>query len=232
MKSLRHLGVLAAVGLALIGGGSALAQDATAVPVTSLTANFFDGPYTPSPDLCLAKPLSSEQIASTLATPTPLNTPAVTSAGIAVLPSGSPADPVVADAVLNTLTQLWACNNANMTASTLALFTTDGMQRVFGVTESSGSTVLDIQANVDQMLADAGTPRPENDRASIDAVFGLVQHEDGSVGVLVLNSDASVAGGDQVLDYFEFVPQNGLYLVSNIILDPFDLTPGYGFEKA
>ena len=36
--------------------------------------------------------------------------------------------------------------------------------------------------------------------------------------------------GLPVLDLFVFVNLNGVYQVDSVIFDPFDLTPGYGFE--
>ena len=52
----------------------------------------------------------------------------------------------------------------------------------------------------------------------------------GRTGALVLNTDPFVNNGLPVLDLFVFVNQNGVYQVDSVIFDPFDLTPGYGFE--
>ena len=41
-----------------------------------------------------------------------------------------------------------------------------------------------------------------------------------------------VADGDQLLDYFRFQIVDGVAMVTGVILDPYDLTPAYGFEKA
>ena len=78
-----------------------------------------------------------------------------------------------------------------------------------------------------------GEPRPPEEWATIDAIVSVTTYPDGQVGALVLNTDPAVAGGDQVLDYFRFEPvADGGYKVSQVILDPYDMTAGYGFEKA
>ena len=232
MKHVRWICAVSALGLALLAGTPALAQDATpAAMATSLTANSFAAPYAPSPDLCTIAPMSTDDVANVLATPTPLFSPSVTANGIVALPGGTVADDAATTGVLATLTQLWACNNAQNSASMLALFSTAGLQQTLGVTDDSTWSLEAIRAKVAAELTPED-PRPEADWASIDAVFSVLAQPDGSIGVLVLNSDPLVSDGDQVLDYFAFTTDGTTYQLSTVILDPFDLTPDYGFEKA
>jgi hypothetical protein len=72
--------------------------------------------------------------------------------------------------------------------------------------------------------------REEGTEASIDGVLSIAFLGDGRTGALVLNTDPFVNNGLPVLDLFIFVNQNGVYQVESVIFDPFDLTPGYGFE--
>ena len=133
--------------------------------------------------------------------------------------------------MLETLTQLWACNNAQNTGSLAAIFSPAGLQQTLGVTEDSTLSLEAIRAKVAAKLTPED-PRAEADWASIDAVVSVLAQPDGSIGVLVLNSDPLVSEGDQVLDYFAFTTDGTTYQLSTVILDPFDLTPDYGFEKA
>ena len=54
--------------------------------------------------------------------------------------------------------------------------------------------------------------------------------------ILVTSTGHEVApfvnDGDQVLDLFVFVNVNGVFQVDSVVFDPFDLSPGYGFEKS
>jgi hypothetical protein len=128
------------------------------------------------------------------------------------------------------LTQLWACNNARDKAAILALFSPQAIQQSFGDTTGASYDMADLRADVAAALT-PGDPRPEEEWASIDAVISILQQENGEFGVLVLNSDPAVADGDQVLDYFAFAVEGDTAQVVGVILDPFDLTPDYGFEK-
>ena len=76
-----------------------------------------------------------------------------------------------------------------------------------------------------------GEPRTQEEWATVDALVSITEYEDGQIGVLVLNSDPFVSDGDQVLDYFQFVETDGEWKVSGVVLDPFDMTSQYGFEK-
>jgi hypothetical protein len=198
---------------------------------TSLVANSFSAPYAPSPDLCTIAPMTTDDVANLLATPTPLFAPPLTANGIVALPGGVPADDAATAGALEALTQLWACNNAENPAAMISVFSPAGMQQTLGVTEDSTWSLEAIRAKVAATLTQ-GEPRPEDEWASIDAIVSVLAQPDGSIGVLVLNSDPRVSDGDQVLDYFAFTTDGTSYQLSTVILDPFDLTPDYGFEKA
>src|SRR3954454_6945122 len=187
MKQARLICALSALGIALLTGTPTLAQDATpAAEATSLTANSFAAPYAPSPDLCTIAPMSTDEVANLLATPTPLFSPPVTANGIVALPGGTVADEAATTGVLSTLTELWACNNAQNSASVLALFSPAGLQQTLGVTDDSTWSLEAIRAKVAAELTPEDA-RAEENWASIDAVVSLFAQSDGSIGVLVLN---------------------------------------------
>jgi hypothetical protein len=169
-------------------------------------------------------------VAALIATPVPAVTLPVTDHGTVALPSGVPADEATSGAVTNLLTQLWACNNARNKAAILTLFTDQAIQQLFSVPGDVPFDMADLRADVAAALT-PGEPRTADELASIDAVVSVLQQDTGQIGVLVLNTDPTVADGDQVLDYFAFEPADGAFKVSNVVLDPFDLTPDYGFEK-
>ena len=73
--------------------------------------------------------------------------------------------------------------------------------------------------------------RPQEEWASVDGVITIEYLGDGRTGALVLNTDPYVNDGDQVLDLFIFVNVNGVFQVDSVVFDPFDLSPGYGYEK-
>ena len=223
---IRHsLVALSALGLVVFSAGGVLAQDTS----QTLTAGQFAVPYTPSPDLCTTAPMSTDDAASLLATPTPLIDWEITENGIIALPGGTAADEATTTAVLTTLSQMWACNNAQNSAAILSLFSPEGLQMTAGVTDDSTWSYEEIRAAVAAKLTPED-PRAEEDYASIDAVVSVLLQADGTVGVLVLNSDPLLADGDQVLDYFSFVNNGTSWQVSRVALDPFDLTPDYGYE--
>jgi hypothetical protein len=222
----------AIVSLALLAGagvGSARAQG-TPEPATELAPYSFAAPFAPSPDLCTATPVSTDRAAELLATPVAEPEPPLTAHGIVALPAGQPADEATTTAVVAVLTQFWACNNASNPAAMLGLFTEQGLQETIGTNESTFLDPADLRADVAAALT-PGEPRPEEEWASIDAIVTVLQQEDGQVGVLILNTDPNVADGDQVLDYFAFAEGDSGYQIARVILDPFDLTEGYGFEK-
>ena len=224
---------LAILTLALLAGaaiGSARAQG-TPVPATELAPYSFAAPFAPSPDLCTSPPISTDLAAEFVATPVATPEPQLTAHGIVALPGGQPADETTAAGVVAVLTQLWACNNASNPAAMLSLFTEQGLQETIGTDESTFVDPAELRADVAAALT-PGDPRPEEEWASIDAIVAVLQQDDGQVGALVLNTDPNVAEGAQVLDYFAFAAGDAGYQIARVILDPFDLTDGYGFEKA
>jgi hypothetical protein len=210
--------------------GTGYAQG-TPAPGGTLSPYTFSPPFTPTPAQCTTAAASTDVISSLLATPVAATTPALTDHGIVALPDGVSADDATTTAVDEVLTQLWACNNARNKAAILTLMTDQAIQQSFGDTSGAAFDMADLRADVAAALT-PGEPRSPDELASIDAVVSVLQQADGQVGVLVLNSDPTVADGDQVLDYFAFVSDGGMWKVSNVMLDPFDLTPGYGFEKS
>jgi hypothetical protein len=211
-------------------GASARAQG-TPVPESNVVPFTFDTPYAPSPDQCTTAPASTDTVASLIAPPVAAVTPPVTDHGTAAVPSGASADDATTGAVSELLTQLWACNNARNKAAILTPFTDQAIQQLFGTTEDAPLDMADLWADVAAALT-PGEPRAADELASIDAVVSVLQQDDEQIGVLVLNTDPAVVDGDQVLEYFAFDPCGGTLKVSNVVLDPLDLTPDYGFEKS
>jgi hypothetical protein len=225
MRLKRCLASVVAAAVAVVVTIPAGAQDA------ALTANSYGAPFVPGAELCTTAPISTDVAASILATPTPLRELPLTDNGIVALPGGTVADDATTSGILTTLTQIWACNNAQNSAALLTLFSTEGLQETLGVSDGSSWNLEQIRAAVAAGLTPE-EPRPAEEYASIDAVVSILAQPDGAFGVLVLNTDPNVAEGDQVLDYFAFTSADGAtFLISSVILDPFDLTPGYGFEK-
>lgn len=225
MKRMRTAGIrVAAIAgiasmLALPAVG-AFAQDATPTAVSP-----FD------PTNCTTAPVSTDHVSMLLATPVAHPELPLTANGIVALPAGVPASEAEMTAVTSTIDQLWSCNNARNKAAVFALFTDQALQETVGFTEGASWDAADLRANVASALT-PGEPRAAGELATIDAIVSATTYPDGQVGVLILNSDPFVANGDQVLDYFRFLIENGTAKVSGVILDPYDLTPGYGFEKA
>jgi hypothetical protein len=209
-----------------LGALTAVAAGASAQDSATPTALPVD------PALCTTEPISTDHAAMLLATPVPGPELALTDHGVVALPTGSPADEATVAAVGDVLSQLWACNNARNKGAVFALFTDQALQETIGFTGGASWDAADLRAEVAAALT-PGEPRPQEEWASIDTLVSVTSYSDGQVGVLVLNTDPTVADGDQVLDYFRFVSDGSDgYKVSQVILDPYDLTAGYGFEKA
>ena len=211
----------------------ALAQDAATptAEVTALQPYAFAGPFSPSPELCTTEPVSTDLTASLLATPVATEEPELTSNGTIVIPAGTPADVDTTTDVLDVLTQLWACNNARNLAAVLGNLTDEAIQTVYGSPDASQWDLTELRSDVAAALT-PGEPRTSDEFASIDGITSVVSHDDGRIGVLVLNSDPLVADGRTVLDYFAFELQDTGYKLDLIILDPFDLTPEYGYDAS
>lgn len=212
-----------------------LAQDATPQPVDTPPASVDDlkpwvveEPFTPAPDECTADAIDPAQLATSLATPIPVSSPNLTSHDIEALSVTGLADAATIDGVIDTLTLFWACTNAGNRPAVASLMTPAAISQFYGIDLSL--TGSDLEDAVASSLSNSGD-RPEEDWSSIDGVLTVEYLGDGRTGALVLNTDPYVNGGDQVLDLVIFVNLNGVYQVDSFVFDPFDLTPGYGYEK-
>jgi len=198
---------------------SAIAQDATPI-----------APGTFDPANCTTAPASTDHVSMLLATPVARPVIPVTESGIVALPSGVPAGDTEMAAVMSSIDQLWACNNARNKGAIYALFTDQAVQETIGFTEGASWDSADLRADVAAALT-PGDPRAQEEWASIDAIVSATAYDDGQIGVLILNTDPLVADGDQLLDYFRFEIVDGVAMITGVVLDPYDLTPDYGFEK-
>lgn len=220
--------------IALLSVAPALAQDATPVaaetPTTvaeELRPWVVSDPFTPAPDECTADAIDVASLATSLATPIPVAGPNLTSAGIEAMNVTGLADAATIQGVLDTLTLFWACTNAGNRPAVASLMTPAAVSQFYGIDLSlSGG---ELQDDVAAALTNSGD-RPEDERASIDGVLTIEYLGDGRTGALVLNTDPYVNNGLPVLDLFIFVNLNGVFQVDSVVFDPFDLTPGYGFE--
>lgn len=235
----RRTRALMSLVIALMAGflamGPALAQDATPVteeaPAAAVAEDLrpwvVSDPFTPAPDECTVEALDVSSLATTLATPIPVVAPDLTSIGIYRLDVTGLADAATIDGVLDTLTLFWACTNAGNRPAVAGLMTPAAVAEFYGLDLSlTGDALAEEVANG---LVNSGD-REEGSEASIDGVLTVEYLGDGRTGALVLNSDPFVNNGLPVLDLFIFVNVNGVYQVDSVIFDPFDLTPGYGFE--
>jgi hypothetical protein len=213
----------------------ALAQDATpdaaeeapAAVAEELRPWVVSDPFTPAPDECTVEAVDVSSLSSTLATPIPVVAPDLTSIGINALDVTGLADAATIDGVLDTLTLFWACTNAGNRPAVAALMTPAAVAEFYGLDLSlTGDELAEEVAN---RLVNSGD-REEGTEASIDGVLTVTYLGDGRTGALVLNTDPFVNNGLPVLDLFVFANVNGVYQVDSVIFDPFDLTPGYGFE--
>ncbi len=217
-----RIGLLSAVALTSMVAlplSGAFAQDATPVPTISV-----------DPANCTTEGISTDHAAELLSTPVAQPELALTDAGIVALPMGVPSTEAELAPVLVAIEQLWSCNNARDKAAVYANFTDQAIQETIGFTEGSSWDQADLRADVAAALT-PGDPRAEEEWASVNAIVSATTYEDGQIGVLILNTDPLVANGAEVQDYFKFVIEDGVAKVSQVILDPYDLTPIYGFNK-
>lgn len=217
VRTIAIAGLAATLALPLAGS---LAQDAT--PVAS-------DPFDPAN--CTTAPISTDHMSMLLATPVASPDRPVDANGVVQLPSGVTTSDTEMVLVQATIDQLWACNNARNKAAVYALFTDQAIQETIGFTDGASWDAADLRADVAAALT-PGEPRTADELATVNAVVSATTYPDGQIGVLLLNTDPLVADGDQVLDYFRFVIVDGVAKVSGVILDPYDLTDDYGFEKA
>ncbi|MEZ4506946.1 MAG: hypothetical protein R2848_14120 [Thermomicrobiales bacterium] len=235
----RRTRALASLAIALMAAflsiAPAVAQDATPVaeeaPVAAVAEELrpwvVSDPFTPAPDECTVDAVDVSSLAVSLATPIPVVAPDLTSAGIYALEVTGLADAATIDGVLDTLTLFWACTNAGNRPAVAALMTPAAVSEFYGIDLSLTGDALDEE--VANRLVNSGD-REEGAEASIDGVLTIAYLGDGRTGALVLNTDPFVNNGLPVLDLFVFANVNGVYQVDSVIFDPFDLTPGYGFE--
>lgn len=237
-RSLSLVPIAIALLVALLSVGPALAQDATPEAVATETSPatvsqqlrpwVVGAPFTPQPDECTADSVDLTQVTTSLATPIAVTAPSITIHNIQTIDFTGMADPATVAGVLDTLELFWACTNAGNRSAVASLMTAEGISTFYGIDLSlSGSELDDAVATA---LNNSGD-RPADDWASIDGVLSIGYLADGRTAALVLNTDPYVNDGDQVLDLFIFVNLNGVYQVDSVVFDPFDLTPGYGYEK-
>jgi hypothetical protein len=235
----RRTRALASLAIALMAAflsiAPTLAQEATPVAEEEAPAAVAEDlrpwvvsdPFTPAPDECTVEALDVSTLSITLATPIPVVAPDLTSFGINALEVTGLADAATIDGVLDTLTLFWACTNAGNRPAVAALMTPAAVSEFYGIDLSlTGDALAEEVAN---SLVNSGD-REEGTEASIDGVLTITYLGDGRTGALVLNTDPFVNNGLPVLDLFIFANINGVYQVDSVIFDPFDLTPGYGFE--
>lgn len=234
-RTLPLVSLAIALMVALLSIGPALAQDATPeveeAPAAAVTEDLrpwvVSDPFTPAPDECTVDGIDVNSLAGTLATPIPVVAANLTSAGINPLEVTGLADAATIDGVIDTLTLFWACTNAGNRPAVAALMTPATVSEFYGIDLSlTGEALAEEVAN---SLVNSGD-REAGTEASIDGVLTVEYLGDGRTGALVLNTDPFVNNGLPVLDLFVFVNLNGVYQVDSVIFDPFDLTPGYGFE--
>jgi hypothetical protein len=233
-RPLSFVPIAIALLVALLSAVPVLAQDATPVAQGSPAAVaeelrpwVVSDPFVPAPDECTADAIDVTSLATSLATPIPVAGPNLTSAGIEAMNVTGLADAATIEGVLDTLTLFWACTNAGNRPAVASLMTPAAISQFYGIDLSlSGAELEDA---VTAALSNSGD-RPDGERAFIDGVLTISYLGDGRTGALVLNTDPYVNNGLPVLDLFVFVNLNGVFQVDSVVFDPFDLTPGYGFE--
>lgn len=182
----------------------------------------------PTAEQCTVEPASTDEVADSLINAEPSGELELTDNQlVAIAATGPPAQGVI-DGVLATLTQFWACNNAGNRPAMVAVFTAQGIADLYSIDLELDDA--ELRAVVAAALT-PGEPRPAEELSGIDGIISIVMLEDGRVAALVVNTDPRVAGGSQVLDLVIMVNQGGAYLIDNFIGDPFNLTPGYGFNE-
>lgn len=229
------ISIMAALLAVIVLTGPVFAQDATPttdedIVTTSDTLRpwVVTDPFTPQPDECIVDPLDLSRIATSLATPIPVTAANVTTHGLTELSVTGLADAATVAGVIDTLGLFWACTNAGNRPAVASLMTPAAIAQFYGIDLSLTGDELD--EIVAAKVADSGD-REEENWASIDGVLTIEYLGDGRTGALVLNTDPLVNAGESVLDLFVFVNLNGVYQVDSVVFDPFDLTPGYGYER-
>ena len=184
-------------------------------------------PVAPAASQCTAAPASTDDVAASLLELESRRTPALTANGVIAIPAVGPADQPAIDGVLATLTQFWACNNAGQRAALVSTLTPQGIAELYDLDLSAGEEA--VRAGVAAALT-PGEPREPESWPASTAFRRSSTLDDGRIAALVLNTDPAIAEGDQVLDLFIFIEQDGAYLVDSFVGDPFDMIPEYGFD--
>jgi hypothetical protein len=221
------LAVLLSIAPALAQEATPVAEESPAAVAAELRPWVVSDPFTPPPDECTADAIDVSSLAGSLATPIPVAGPNLTSAGIEAMNVTGLADAATVDGVIDTLSLFWACTNAGNRPAVASLMTPAAITQFYGIDLSLSGTELE-----DAVAAalDSSGDRPAGELASIDGVLTIAYLGDGRTGALVLNTDPYVNNGLPVLDLFIFANLNGVFQVDSVVFDPFDLTPGYGFE--
>jgi hypothetical protein len=186
-------------GALLLGGGAAVAQDATPGTVD----------LSPNPDQCTQAPRTLEAIQAMTATPT-VGTSTIEISSAADLPAGEEAPKEAIDGVVATVVENVACFNAG---NYLALF--GGMTDAYLLTQIDGGpneqAFIDMVSGTPVALADAQQTQLLDTRE-----FTL--YPDGRVGVLVYYKTPSTQSDDEVkIDLWIFKEVDGRWLLDENI---------------
>ena len=217
MRWLRCVVVFVALGIgAFLPAGllsAVLAQDGT--PTARLGE--------PDPAECTVAPRPMEFFAQFVGTPTSEQLAALAASAMATpipdfqMPEGTPADAETVAAMLETVWQLGACVNASDFPRYAALFTEDYHAR-------DVATYGPISA--EQLAFLEATPRalPEEGRAALLAVVEVRELVDGRVAALIDMQDPYGQPPGPGRFYWEFVEDNGRWLIDEeVMLGP--ITP-------
>lgn len=186
-------------GALLLGGGAAVAQDATPGAVD----------LSPNPDQCTQTPRTLEAIQAITATPT-VGTSTIEISSAADLPAGEAAPKEAIDGVVATVVETVACFNAG---NYLALF--GGMTDAYLLSQIGGGpyeqSFIDMVSGTPVALADAQQTQLLDTRE-----FTL--YPDGRVGVLVYYKTPSTQTDDvEKIDLWIFKEVDGRWLLDESI---------------
>ena len=193
--------------------GSVLAQEAT--PAASLGA--------PDPSECTVEPRPMAFFEQFIGTPTAEQEAAMAAMGEATpdagfqLPEGEPADEATVAAVLETVWQLGACINAgDFWGRYAAVFTEDYFRREF---ERFGP----IPEEEREFMAATPEPLPADSRVALLAVVDVRVLPDGRVAGLFDVQDPFAEPPGPSRFYWEFVDEDGRWLIDEqIMLGPIE----------
>jgi hypothetical protein len=191
-------------GALLIGGGTAVAQDATPGAID----------LSPNPDQCTQAPRTLEELQAIAATPAPEAT-AIVDANQQpfVLPTGEPAPKEAIDGVVATIVQSIACQNAG---NALAVFggVTDGFLQ-----SEIGADLLDPE--LIGIAAASPVALPEDQQTQLFDTREFTLYPDGRVGVLVYYKTPTpqqTGSEGPKIDLWIFKEVDGRWLVDETIV--------------